>query len=171
MPGTFSPSPCISDPMHHETCVTHVPWCMPGSLTSSFLWNRWRGKRSRHSRRMRNPQITYLVRGPCCACCQRERSDNRATFNVLLYCTYNICATIYPSEHNALIFSMESLYTSNVFQLLIVFIMLLCVFSVSHSFAPTPLSLSHKYIKNNYSLHIWSIMNYNEFNVEYTYYH
>ena len=45
MPGTFSPSPQVSDPdMHHGTCVTHVPWCMPGSLTSCFLWNRRRGK-------------------------------------------------------------------------------------------------------------------------------
>ena len=26
--------PLISDPgMHHGTCVTHVPWCMSGSLT------------------------------------------------------------------------------------------------------------------------------------------
>ena len=25
--------PQVSDPgMHHGTCVTHVPWCMPGSL-------------------------------------------------------------------------------------------------------------------------------------------
>ena len=23
---------------------THVPWCTPGSLTSGFLWNRWRGE-------------------------------------------------------------------------------------------------------------------------------
>ena len=45
MPGTFSPPPRISDPdMHHGTCVTHVAWCMPGSLTSSFLLSRWRGK-------------------------------------------------------------------------------------------------------------------------------
>ena len=45
MPGTFSPRPQVSDPdMHHGTCVTHVPWCMPGSLTSGFLWNRRRGK-------------------------------------------------------------------------------------------------------------------------------
>ena len=45
MPGTFSPSPHVSDPdMHHGTCVTHVPWCMPGSLYSSFLWNWRRGK-------------------------------------------------------------------------------------------------------------------------------
>ena len=44
MPGTFSPSQQVSDPdMHHGTCVTHVPWCMPGSLNSSFLRN-WRGK-------------------------------------------------------------------------------------------------------------------------------
>ena len=65
-PGTFSPPPRISDPnMHQGTCAMHVPRCMPGSLTSGFLWSRWRRKRSRHSRRMRNPQFTYLVRGPC----------------------------------------------------------------------------------------------------------
>ena len=41
MPGKFSPPPQISDSdMHHGTCVTHVPWCMPGSLTSGFPWNR-----------------------------------------------------------------------------------------------------------------------------------
>ena len=45
MPVTFSLSPHVSDPdMHHGTCVTHVPWCMPGSLTSGFLWNRRQGK-------------------------------------------------------------------------------------------------------------------------------
>ena len=58
MPGTFFPPARVSDTdMHHGTCVTHVPWCMPGSLTSGSLWSRWRGKRSRHSRRMRNPQF------------------------------------------------------------------------------------------------------------------
>ena len=30
----FQSKPLVSDPgMHHVTCVTHVPWCMPGSLT------------------------------------------------------------------------------------------------------------------------------------------
>ena len=30
MPWTFPPPPRVSDPdMHHGTCVTHVPWCMP----------------------------------------------------------------------------------------------------------------------------------------------
>ena len=47
--------PLVSDlGMHHGTCVTHVPWCMFGSRTHGD----W-GKRSRHSRRMRNPQF-YL---------------------------------------------------------------------------------------------------------------
>ena len=58
MPETFSPPPRFSDPdIHNGTCVTQVPWCMPGSLTSGFLWSRWRGKRSRHSKRMCNPQF------------------------------------------------------------------------------------------------------------------
>ena len=50
--------PRVSAPdVHHGTCVTHVPWCMLVSLTSGFLWlSRW-GKRSRHSRRMRNLQF------------------------------------------------------------------------------------------------------------------
>ena len=41
-----------------------LAWCMPGSLTSSFLWNRWRGKRSRHSRCMRKMQFCVFVRRP-----------------------------------------------------------------------------------------------------------
>ena len=45
MPATFSPPPMASDPdMRHGTCVTHVPWCMPGSLTIGFLWSRRWGK-------------------------------------------------------------------------------------------------------------------------------
>ena len=58
MPGTFSLSPRVSDTdMHRGTCVTQVPWCMSELLTSDFLWSWWRRKRSRHSRRMRNPQF------------------------------------------------------------------------------------------------------------------
>ena len=39
MPGTLSPPPRVSDAdMHHGTCVTHVPWCMPGSLTSGVFF-------------------------------------------------------------------------------------------------------------------------------------
>ena len=32
----FQRKPLVNDPgMHHGTCVTHVPWCMSGSLTYS----------------------------------------------------------------------------------------------------------------------------------------
>ena len=52
--------PLVSNPgMHHGTCVTHVPWCMSGSLTCGG-----RGKRSRHSRRMRNPQFYVSGKRP-----------------------------------------------------------------------------------------------------------
>ena len=65
MRGTFSPSPRVSDPdMHHGTCVTDVSWCMLGSSTGGFLWSRWRGKRSRYSRRMRNPQFQVSGKRP-----------------------------------------------------------------------------------------------------------
>ena len=53
--------PLVSDPgMHHGTCITHVPWCMSGSLT--------------HGGGENVPGIpgacttlrfTYLTRGPC----------------------------------------------------------------------------------------------------------
>ena len=52
--------PIGSDPgMHHGTCVTHMPWCMSGSLNP-----RRRGKLSRHSRRMRNPQVCISGKRP-----------------------------------------------------------------------------------------------------------
>ena len=58
VPGTFFPTPRFSDPnKHYGTCFTQVSWCMPGSLTSGFLWSWWRGKRSRYSRRMHNPRF------------------------------------------------------------------------------------------------------------------
>ena len=62
MPGTFSPTLLGSDPdMHHGTCMKHVTWCMPWSLSCGFPWSPWRGK---HSRCMHNPHFTYLARGP-----------------------------------------------------------------------------------------------------------
>ena len=45
MPGTLSPPPRVSDPdRHHSTCVTYMLWCIPESLTNSFLWSRQQGK-------------------------------------------------------------------------------------------------------------------------------
>ena len=37
---------------------------LPGSLTSGFLWSRWRRKRSRHSGCMRNPQFYVSGKRP-----------------------------------------------------------------------------------------------------------
>ena len=67
MLGTFSPPPRLRDPdLNHGKCVRHVPWCMPGPLSSGFLWSRWRGKRSRHLQRMHNLQFYVSVRRPVC---------------------------------------------------------------------------------------------------------
>ena len=61
----FPCQPRVSSPdMHHGTCVTHVPWCMPGSLTSGFLWSRWRGKRSDIPCTCAHRSFAYLARGP-----------------------------------------------------------------------------------------------------------
>ena len=63
MPGTFSPPPRVSDPgMHHGTCVTHVPWCMPGSLSNDFLWSRRRGNVPSIPGACAIRKFTYLVR-------------------------------------------------------------------------------------------------------------
>ena len=52
--------PLVSDPgMHHGTCVTHVPWCMSGSLIRGGGENvpGIPGACATHN-------FTYLVRGP-----------------------------------------------------------------------------------------------------------
>ena len=65
MPGTFPRTLRVSDPdMHHDTYVTRESWCMPGSLISGFRWSQWRGKRSRNSRCMRNPQLYVSGKRP-----------------------------------------------------------------------------------------------------------
>ena len=51
--------------MRRECRVTHVPWyIMPWSLTSGLLRGRWRGKRSRHSRRMRKSPFSLSGKRP-----------------------------------------------------------------------------------------------------------
>ena len=64
---SFSMPTQVSDPnMHHGTCMT-------GSLISGFRWSWWRGKRSRHSRRMHNPQFYVSGKGPIIG---RKRVEN-----------------------------------------------------------------------------------------------
>ena len=53
--------PLVGDPsMHHGTCVTHVPWCMSGSLTRGGGDN-VPGILGACATR----NFTYLIRGPC----------------------------------------------------------------------------------------------------------
>ena len=75
-------------PRHHGT---HVPRCMPGSLISCFLWSRWRGKRSRHSRRIRNPQFYVSGNWPMDKTCHYLILTNYSTAQALciflnIYC-------------------------------------------------------------------------------------
>ena len=57
----------VSDPgMHHGTCVTHVSWCMPGSL---FCGGGENVPGIPGACATRN--FTYLVRGPCTVCIYR----------------------------------------------------------------------------------------------------
>ena len=53
-------NPLVSDPgMHHGTCVTHVPWCMSGSLTRGGEENV-----PGIPGACATGDFTYLVRGP-----------------------------------------------------------------------------------------------------------
>ena len=59
--------PLVSDPgMHQGTCVTHVPWCMSGSLTHGGGENVPSIPGACATR-----NFTYLTRGPC-----QGKSDN-----------------------------------------------------------------------------------------------
>ena len=110
--GNVSPPPLVSDPdMHHDTCVTHVPWCMPGSLTSRFLWSQWRGKRFRHSRRMRNPSLYVSGKRPM----QRIRYCVILWLSVSIHFAVQFWTNTRPQRHDfsaaANIFNKFHLYT------------------------------------------------------------
>ena len=72
MSETFSPPPTsketlVNDPgMHHGTCMTHVPWCMSGSLTRGGGVN-VPGIPGACATR----NFTYLTRGPCKKKCNK----------------------------------------------------------------------------------------------------
>ena len=101
----FPPPPRFSVPdMHHGTCVTQVPWCMPGSLTSGFLWSWWRGKCSRHSRRMRNPRFCVSGKRPMGFAGLLKRLTSP-------YTAYNLDITTLKFSHvNELYISQSYLY-------------------------------------------------------------
>ena len=85
MPGTFSQPPLVSDPdMHHGICLPHVPWCMPRSLTSGFLWSR-RGDLSRHSRYKCNTQFCVTSKRPMLLLAMPVPGDCKLLFNNCLW--------------------------------------------------------------------------------------
>ena len=89
--GTFSPPARVSDAdMHHGTCVTHVPWCMPGTQTSGFHWSRWRGKRSWHSRQMRNPQFCVSGKRPIAVIHKNGLAQDSGNSIPSMLCKYSL---------------------------------------------------------------------------------
>ena len=91
-PGTVYPrqlqrKPLASEPgMHHGTCVTHLPWCLSGSLTCGGGEN-VPGIPGPYATR----NFTYLARAPCwferywsslcgcgCGCCLPSTEGRRA---------------------------------------------------------------------------------------------
>ena len=62
VPGTFSPPPNSDSSMHHGMCVTYVPWCKSGLLTSGFLRSQW-GKCYGIPGACATHNFTYLARG------------------------------------------------------------------------------------------------------------
>ena len=91
---TFSALPRVSNPdVHHGKCVTHVPWCLPGSLTSSSLWCRWRGKRSRHSRCMRTAQFYVSGKRPIAVVLRLVSCIyNQETIDINTICNHTQCS-------------------------------------------------------------------------------
>ena len=101
--------PLISDlGMHHGTCMTHVPWCISGSLPPV------RGKRSRHSRRMRTPQFCVSGKRPILTgnvlttCFDLVPVDSPIPYrdmpralDQLFYCTRPMTLTLLTSVHES----------------------------------------------------------------------
>ena len=73
--------------------VSHVPGCMPGSLTSVFLWSRWRGQRSWHSRPMCNPQFYVSGKRPMVFIVTRYHTKNRHTNSFFITTMHCLAAT------------------------------------------------------------------------------
>ena len=100
----FKGKPLVSDPgLHHGTCVTHVPWCMSGSLTRGSGEN-VPGILGVCATR----NFTYLVRGPYCKSMKPRETfaiwrpvkrlilpDNVYQQTTDVYTTYGTCKSSY----------------------------------------------------------------------------
>ena len=85
----FFPPQRVGDPdMHHGTCVTHVPRCMPGSLTNGF-----RGGENVPGIpcACATHNFAYLVRGPCAVIvCMSLHHNIKANMNMLKITTFTV---------------------------------------------------------------------------------
>ena len=92
--------PCIT-----ALCVTHVPWCMVGSLTNGFLWSLWCGNRFRYYRRMHNLQLCLSCKGLVCyirlIVFMTEFWNFKVRNNQIGECIHKIKADIYVEPHRS----------------------------------------------------------------------
>ena len=76
-------------------------WCMPGSLTSGFVWSRWWGKRSRHPWRMHNPQFYVSGKrsikrtGLFFTVQQLRQCQSMTTYSHVVYSSGDTCACVF----------------------------------------------------------------------------
>ena len=91
--------PLVSDHcMHHvrdARAVMHAGSAKP----------RRRGKHSRHSRRMRNPNFSYLVSDPCCNCKQHQKQIQA----INIVCTIRFIYVLYVTFHSIILHSRRGL--------------------------------------------------------------
>ena len=106
--GTFFPPPTskepqLSDPgMHHGTCVTHVPWCMLGSLTRGGGENV-----PGISGACATCNFAYLAKGPCPPVCARYVSP---CYTGSRYCAVIPRLSFPPTESKARIWYAYAYY-------------------------------------------------------------
>ena len=81
-------TPLVNDHgMHHSTCVTHVPWCMSGSLTRGGGENVPSIPGTCATR-----NFTYLVRGPW------SRVGSACSLKGIFYCWCRMHSCIHPND-------------------------------------------------------------------------
>ena len=149
----FERKPLVSDPgMHHDTCVTHVSWCMSGSLTSGVGEN-VPGACTTHN-------VAYLVRGPwgngfCHLCVHFQWQEMTKSMNALYWSTQN-----HHNHHTKMIFvNTLTINITNLFTLPLVSLSLSSIYFMYSSFlfwkfyiykmtpTTTTASITHPFIK------------------------
>ena len=88
--------PLVNDPgMRHGTCVTHVPWCMSGSLTRGGGENVPDIPGACATR-----NVTYLIRGPLAGCTKSR--EPLEFFSLVGWCPETMVCVF--RQHNVMFF-------------------------------------------------------------------